>query len=164
MGRVICLPTLQVATTDGAIVPDAWAAGDCAAVPDLHNPGKVCPPNVQHAVREGNHLAKVLRSAEPADCKHKNVGAVASLGLYKGVAQMFGRIKVRGVLAWVLHRSSHVFAMPTLNREVRIMVGWTGCAPPSGCSTAGEPARRRAPGRPLPRRGGHPGRMANAPP
>jgi len=130
MGRVICLPTLQVATADGRVVPDAWAAGDCAAVPDLYNPGKFCPPNAQHALREGNHLgdnlAKILRSAEPSEYKHKNIGAIASLGMYKGVAQMFGRIKVRGFLAWVLHRTYHVLAMPTLNRKVRIMAGWTG--------------------------------------
>ncbi|HEY8717639.1 NAD(P)/FAD-dependent oxidoreductase [Pengzhenrongella sp.] len=130
LGRVICLPTLQVATADGEVVPDVWAAGDCAAVPDLYNPGEYCPPNAQHALREGNHLgdnlARILRSAQPTEYQHKNVGAVASLGLYKGVAQMFGAIKVRGFLAWVLHRTYHVFAMPTLNRKVRIMVGWTG--------------------------------------
>ena len=97
LGRVICLPTLQIATEDGTVVPDAWAAGDCAAVPDLYNPGQVCPPNAQHALREGNHLgdnlARILRTAEPTEYRHKNIGAVASLGMYKGVAQMFGRIK-----------------------------------------------------------------------
>ena len=98
--------------------------------PDLYNPGQFCPPNAQHALREGNHLgdnlARVLRSAEVTDYKHKNIGAVASLGMYKGVAQMFGRIKVRGFLAWVLHRTYHVAAMPTWNRKIRIAAGWTG--------------------------------------
>ncbi|WP_432457794.1 NAD(P)/FAD-dependent oxidoreductase [Cellulomonas iranensis] len=130
MGRVICNAELQVTTEDGTVVADAWSAGDCAAVPDLYNPGKFCPPNAQHALRQGNHigdnLAVVLRSGRPTPYKHKNVGAVASLGMYKGVAQMFGRIKVRGFLAWVLHRTYHVFAMPTFNRKLRIAAGWTG--------------------------------------
>ncbi|WP_066584935.1 NAD(P)/FAD-dependent oxidoreductase [Cellulomonas timonensis] len=130
LGRVTCSATLQVVDADGVVVPDAYSAGDCAAVPDLYNPGKFCPPNAQHALRQakrlGDNLANVLRSAEPTPYKHKNVGAVASLGMYKGVAQMFGRIKVRGFLAWVLHRTYHVFAMPTFNRKVRIMAGWTG--------------------------------------
>jgi len=130
LGRVICNEYLQVTAEDGTVVADAWAAGDCAAVPDLYNPGKFCPPNAQHALREGNHigdnLALVLRSARPTVYKHRNVGAVASLGMYKGVAQMFGRIKVRGFLAWVLHRTYHVFAMPTVNRKLRIAAGWTG--------------------------------------
>ena len=129
LGRVTCLATLQIVREDGTIVPDAWAAGDCAAVPDLYHPGTFCPPNAQHAIREANHLgdnlARILRSDEPTEYRHKNVGAVASLGMYKGVAQMFGRIKVRGLLAWVLHRTYHVFAMPTWNRKLRIMAGWT---------------------------------------
>lgn len=130
MGRVTTDAFLQVVDADGTVVPDAYAAGDCAAVPDLYNPGAFCPPNAQHAVREGKHLgdnlARVLRSAEPTEYKHKNIGAVASLGMYKGVAQMFGKIKVRGVLAWFLHRTYHVYAMPTINRKLRIMAGWTG--------------------------------------
>ncbi|MFB7666606.1 NAD(P)/FAD-dependent oxidoreductase [Kitasatospora sp. NPDC056138] len=32
-GRVRCLPTLQIVGPDGAPLPDAWAVGDCAAVP-----------------------------------------------------------------------------------------------------------------------------------
>jgi len=130
MGRVTCNASLQVVDAEGEVVPDVYAAGDCAAVPDLFNPGKFCPPNAQHALRQGNHLgdnlARVLRSAEVTEYSHKNIGAVASLGMYKGVAQMFGRIKVRGFLAWVLHRTYHVFAMPTVNRKLRIMAGWTG--------------------------------------
>lgn len=129
MGRVITLPTLQVATEDGEIVPDVWAAGDCAAVPDLTIPGATCPPNAQHAIRQakvlGTNVARSLKSDAPKEYSHKNVGAVASLGLYSGVAQMFGRIKVKGWLAWFLHRSYHVMAMPTFNRKVRIMAGWT---------------------------------------
>jgi NADH dehydrogenase len=130
LGRVTALATLQVAGPDGVVVPDVYAAGDCAAVPDLYHPGESCPPNAQHAIRQANHLgdnlARVLRSAEPTEYSHRNVGAVASLGMYKGVAQMFGRIKIRGFFAWVLHRTYHVFAMPTLNRKLRIMAGWTG--------------------------------------
>ena len=129
MGRVTALATLQIADETGNVVPDAYAAGDCAAVPDLYNPGAFCPPNAQHALRQAKHLADnlalVLRSAQPTEYKHKNVGAVASLGMYKGVAQMFGKIKVRGFFAWVLHRTYHVMAMPTWNRKINIMAGWT---------------------------------------
>ena len=130
MGRVIVLPTLQVATEDGEIVEGAWAAGDCAAVPDVLNPGKFCPPNAQHAIREAVRLADnivALYKDKPAvEYNHKNVGVVASLGLYKGVAELFGFVKLRGFLAWVAHRGYHVMAMPTGNRKVRILIGWMG--------------------------------------
>jgi NADH:ubiquinone reductase (H+-translocating) len=130
MGRVTVLPTLQVATEDGEIVEGAWAAGDCAAVPDVNNPGKFCPPNAQHAIREAVRLADnivALYKEKPAvDYDHKNLGVVASLGLYKGVAELFGFIKLKGFLAWVAHRGYHVMAMPTGNRKVRILIGWIG--------------------------------------
>jgi NADH:ubiquinone reductase (H+-translocating) len=130
LGRVIVLPTLQVATEDGEIVEGAWAAGDCAAVPDVLNPGKFCPPNAQHAIREAVRLADnivALYKERPAvEYNHKNVGVVASLGLYKGVAELFGFVKLRGFPAWVAHRGYHVMAMPTGNRKARILVGWIG--------------------------------------
>ena len=47
-GRVECEATLQVRG-----MPDAWAAGDLAAVPDLTDePGATTAPNAQHAVRQ----------------------------------------------------------------------------------------------------------------
>jgi NADH dehydrogenase len=55
---------------------------------------------------------------------HKHVGSVASLGLHKGVAQVYG-IKLRGFPAWIMHRTYHVSRVPTLNRKVRVILDWT---------------------------------------
>jgi NADH dehydrogenase len=123
-GRVKTLATLQV---DG--VDDAWAAGDCAAVPDLTAaPGTFCAPNAQHAVRQARVLAdNVTRSlhGEPLKpYKHKYVGSVASLGLYKGVAQVYG-VRLRGLPAWFMHRTYHMSRMPTFNKKVRVVLDWT---------------------------------------
>ncbi|MCU1659502.1 MAG: dehydrogenase, FAD-containing subunit, partial [Pseudonocardiales bacterium] len=51
-------------------------------------------------------------------------GSVASLGLYRGVAEIYG-IKLRGFPAWWMHRTYHVSRMPTFNRKVRIVADWT---------------------------------------
>ncbi|MEP7763011.1 FAD-dependent oxidoreductase [Sanguibacter sp. 25GB23B1] len=130
MGRLMVLPTLQVADADGTIVPDAWGAGDCAAVPDLFNPGAFCPPNAQHAIREAKVLAdnlySTLHSGDVKEYSHKNLGTVASLGLHKGVAILFGKVKLRGFPAWVMHRMYHVAAMPTASRKIRITTNWIG--------------------------------------
>ena len=129
-GRVRTLPTLQVVDEDGEVVEGAWAAGDCAAVPDISTGevGKFCTPTAQHAVRQARHLGDNLvryLSGEPVtDYSHKNMGTVASLGLYKGVAQIQG-IKFRGPLAWFMHRTYHMWAMPSLNRKARILLDWT---------------------------------------
>ncbi|GAA1861135.1 NAD(P)/FAD-dependent oxidoreductase [Myceligenerans crystallogenes] len=130
MGRVTVQPTLQVVGEDGVVVDGAWAAGDCAAVPDVLNPGAFCPPNAQHAIREANRLADNMvaeyKGRDLKDYEHKNIGVVASLGLYKGVAELFGWLKLRGPLAWLAHRGYHLMAMPTFTRKSRILGGWIG--------------------------------------
>ncbi|AOZ73504.1 NADH dehydrogenase [Boudabousia tangfeifanii] len=126
--RVRANAALQV--VDGeTVVPGAWAAGDCAAVPDLTAPGNAtCPPTAQHAVRQGKSLAQNLAAhlaGEPlSNYSHKNVGTVASLGLMKGVAEIMG-VKLRGPMAWFAHRSYHMLAMPTWNRKARIVADWS---------------------------------------
>ena len=59
------------------------------------------------------------------DYKHAYAGSVASLGLYKGVAEVYG-IKLRGFPAWFMHRTYHVTRVPTFNRKVRVVADWTG--------------------------------------
>ena len=55
---------------------------------------------------------------------HKYAGSVASLGLYQGVAQVYG-LKLRGFPAWFMHRTYHLSRMPTVNRKARILMDWT---------------------------------------
>jgi NADH dehydrogenase len=122
-GRIVCTPTMQVVD-----VADAWSAGDIAAVPDVTVPGQSCAPTAQHAIRQANRLAdniaRSLRNREPAPYKHKNAGSVASLGLHKGVAEVYG-VKLRGLPAWLMHRTYHVMRMPTTDRRLRILLDWT---------------------------------------
>ncbi|MFF2362230.1 NAD(P)/FAD-dependent oxidoreductase [Streptomyces sp. NPDC058122] len=123
-GRLKCTPQL---TVDGAA--HAWAAGDAAAVPDVTaEPGKETAPNAQHAVRQakvlGDNLAHTLRGEPLETYSHKYVGSVASLGLHKGVAHVYGR-KLRGYPAWFMHRVYHLSRVPTFNRKARVLAEWT---------------------------------------
>jgi len=126
--RISCRPTLQVVDGDRT-VDGAWSAGDCAAVPDLTGPpGAYCSPSAQHAVRQARTMADnilaVVRGQQPVEYRHKHAGSVASLGLHKGVAQVYG-IKMTGLPAWFMHRTYHMSRIPSLNRKVRVIVDWT---------------------------------------
>ena len=126
-GHLTCAPTLQI--VDGERVLDgAWSAGDCAQVPDLANPGAWCSPSAQHAVRQAARLADNIRAViyggTPKNYRHKYAGSVASLGLYKGVAQVYG-IKLKGFPAWLMHRTYHMSRIPSVNRKVRVLADWT---------------------------------------
>jgi NADH dehydrogenase len=126
-GQLRCTAALQV---DGQ--PDAFAAGDCAAVPDLsriqENPDALTSPSAQNAVRQAKLLASNvvarLNGRRLKDYEHRYAGSVASLGLYKGVAEVYG-IRLKGYPAWFMHRTYHVSRMPTFNRKIRIIADWT---------------------------------------
>jgi NADH dehydrogenase len=90
------------------------------------------PPAAQHAVRQARHLGDnlvaVLRGEPARLYAHRYIGSVASLGLYKGVAELYG-VQLRGAPAWFLHRTYHLAQMPTLNRKVRIGLTWAPASP-----------------------------------
>ena len=124
-GRLRCTAQL---TVEG--VTHAWAAGDAAAVPDVtaDEPGKETAPNAQHAVRQakvlGDNIVHALRGEPLETYAHAYVGSVASLGLHKGVAQVYGR-KLKGYPAWFMHRVYHLSRVPTFNRKARVLAEWT---------------------------------------
>jgi NADH dehydrogenase len=115
--------------TETEVIPDAWAAGDDAAVPDLAAPTKdaYTVPNAQNAVRQGKLLAKnllrSLRGREPKNYVHSSLGVIATLGLGNGIFQ-YKRIVIKGLPAWLMHRGYHVLAVPTWDRKMRVLSIW----------------------------------------
>jgi NADH dehydrogenase len=114
---------------DSGIIEGAWGAGDATACPDLSGGGVggFCVPNAQHAVRQAKLLAKnivaTLRGEGPTDYFHKNLGAVAGLGLNVGAFQS-GKFAMTGYFAWLAHRGYHGLAMPSFERKFRVVGGW----------------------------------------
>ncbi|WP_405937909.1 NAD(P)/FAD-dependent oxidoreductase [Streptomyces sp. NBC_00726] len=124
-GRLRCTAKLTVEGTE-----HAWSAGDAAAVPDLTaaETGRTTAPNAQHAVRQAKVLADnvtaALDGAPLTEYRHSYAGSVASLGLHKGVAHIYGR-RLKGYPAWLIHRMYHLSRVPTLNRKARVLAEWT---------------------------------------
>ncbi len=124
-GRLVADPFLRVRQATGV-----WTAGDCAAVPDLtaDAAGALCQPTAQHAVRQARRLADnvvaSLRGQRLQVYRHRFAGSVASLGRFRGVAQIYG-LRMRGLPAWLLHRTYHLGKLPTYGRRVRVLTDWT---------------------------------------
>ena len=85
-------------------VPDAYAAGDSAVVPDLTQPGG-------------------LRGQPPRPYRHWYLGSVATLGRRQGVTQVY-RLRLHGFIAWLIARGYHLAWVPTLNHKARILADW----------------------------------------
>jgi len=131
-GLLLVRPDLRVGT-ESEPVPDVWAAGDDASIPDLASPvpGARTVPNAQHAVRQGRRLAKNLvadlRGKQVRNYRHNSLGVVATLGLGRGIFQYKG-IVIKGFPAWLMHRGYHVLAVPSWERKIRVLTVWLTAA------------------------------------
>jgi NADH:ubiquinone reductase (H+-translocating) len=100
-----------------------WALGDGAQVPNLATPGEFDPPTCQHALRQARRLAKNLRG-DPKPYRYRMLGQVATLGHYKGIADVLG-LHLRGFPGWFVTRTYHLYQLPLLSRKLRVVVDWT---------------------------------------
>ncbi len=117
-GRIRVEPTLRVEGREAV-----WALGDCARVPNEATPEHPDPPTCQHALRQARRLAKNLRGT-PRPYRYRMLGQVATLGRYKGIAEVFG-LELRGFLAWFVARTYHLYQLPLVTRKLRVVVDWT---------------------------------------
>jgi NADH dehydrogenase len=117
-GRIVVAPTLRVEGRD-----NVWALGDCARVPNEATPEHPDPPTCQHALRQARRLAKNIRG-EAKPYRYRMLGQVATLGRYKGIADVLG-LRLRGFLGWFVTRTYHLFQLPLVSRKLRVVADWT---------------------------------------
>ena len=117
-GRVVVDETLRVEGTE-----DVWALGDGAAVKNCKTPGLVDPPTCQHALRQARRLAKNL-TGERKPYGYRMLGQVATLGRFKGIAELPG-VHLWGFPGWFVTRAYHLYQLPLLTRKLRVVVDWT---------------------------------------
>jgi NADH dehydrogenase len=102
---------------------DVWALGDCAGVPNLATPGEPDPPTSQHALRQARRLAKNL-TGDAQPYRYRSLGQVATLGRYKGIADVLG-LRLTGFVGWFVTRTYHLYQLPLLSRKLRVVTDWT---------------------------------------
>ena len=117
-GRVLVDPMLR-----GEGLERVWALGDGARVPNEATPEHPDPPTCQHALRQARRLAKNLRG-EPRPYRYRMLGQVATLGRYKGIADVMG-VRLRGFPGWFVTRTYHLYQLPLLSRKLRVVADWT---------------------------------------
>ena len=117
-GRIKVGPTLQVEGLE-----NVWALGDGARVPNLATPGVFDPPTSQHALRQARRLARNL-AGDRKPYRYRMLGQVATLGRYKGIAQVPGAL-LRGFPGWFVTRTYHLYQLPLLTRKLRVVADWT---------------------------------------
>ncbi|GAA3565610.1 NAD(P)/FAD-dependent oxidoreductase [Amycolatopsis ultiminotia] len=119
-GRIVVTTQLGVPG-----LPEVFACGDAAAVPDLTKPGSVTAMTAQHAQRQGKlagrNVAASLGHGSPRAYRHHDLGFVVDLGAGRAAANPL-HIPLSGLPAKALTRAYHLLAMP--GNRVRTVAGW----------------------------------------
>jgi NADH dehydrogenase len=119
--------------------PDIYACGDCAAVPDLTRPGKVCGMTAQHAQRQGKLIARnvaaTLGKGNAKPYKHADLGFLVDLGGLAGAANPL-HVPLSGPAANAVTRGYHLNAMS--GNRMRVLTDWilNGITSPEPTSTS----------------------------
>lgn len=123
-GRIPVSPELEVVG-----LSNVWAIGDAALVPlQAANADADCaPPTAQSARQQADILAENIvrrhrgESLLPFD--HEDSGMLASLGGYRGVAELFG-VRITGLLAWLIWRVAYIGMLPGVATRLRVGLDW----------------------------------------
>lgn len=105
--------------------PDIFAVGDTIAIdgPD----GKPVPGIAPAAKQEGRYVAGVikarLRGETSAPFRYQHAGSLAQIGKRKAVID-FGRIKLRGTLAWWIWGIAHIYFLIGLRNRLSVAISW----------------------------------------
>jgi NADH dehydrogenase len=106
--------------------PGLWALGDCAAVPD-QQPGIICPPTAQFALRQAYRLAANIHACvhgKPTKpFKFDAIGSLCVVGHHTACAEVKG-MRFSGLFAWLMWRGIYVSKLPGLDRKVRVCADW----------------------------------------
>jgi NADH dehydrogenase len=119
-GRVQVLPDLTVSGH-----PDIFAIGDTVAIagPD----GKPVPGIAPAAKQQGRYVAETIKArlsgGKVAPFRYKHAGSLAQIGKRKAVID-FGRIKLRGSIAWWIWGIAHIYFLIGLRHRLSVALSW----------------------------------------
>jgi NADH dehydrogenase len=119
-GRLQVLPDLTVPGH-----PDIFAVGDTVALsgPD----GKPVPGIAPAAKQQGRYVADAIKARLSGDSvppfHYKHSGSLAQIGKRKAVID-FGRIKLRGAIAWWIWGIAHIYFLIGLRNRLSVALSW----------------------------------------
>jgi NADH dehydrogenase len=104
---------------------DIFAIGDTVTI-DAWD-GKPVPGIAPAAKQQGRHVANIikarLRGATAGPFRYKHAGSLAQIGKRLAVID-FGRIKLRGAIAWWIWGLAHIYFLIGLRHRMAVALSW----------------------------------------
>jgi NADH dehydrogenase len=106
--------------------PEIFVIGDTATIDAWH--GKPVPGIAPAAKQQGVHVAGTIRMrlrgvTTPRAFRYKHAGNLATIGKRSAVID-FGRIKVRGWLAWWIWGLAHIYFLIGVRNRLAVALSW----------------------------------------
>ena len=105
--------------------PDVFVIGDTAAVAGAN--GAMLPGVAPVAKQQGQYVARALIARREGRTvpafRYRDYGILATVGRSRAVAQ-FGKLKVSGLLAWVLWSVAHVYFLIGFRNRFIVALNW----------------------------------------
>ena len=120
-GKVIVNDYLEVQD-----FPGVFAIGDCALFlnPETKRP---FPPTAQIAEAQAKTTAKnliaLIKNSKKEKFEYHSKGQMAIIGKRSGIATFLG-MNISGFWAWLIWRSVYLSKIPTLDKQIRILLDW----------------------------------------
>ncbi len=105
--------------------PEVYAVGDVAYVNQEGKPLLgIAPEALQQGTAAASNLKRQLRGLSLKPFNYFNKGAAAIIARNAGVAYLFGRIPLKGWLAWLLWLGIHLYYLPGLSNRLTVLGSW----------------------------------------
>ena len=120
-GKVIVNDYLEVQN-----FPGVFAIGDCALFlnPKTKRP---FPPTAQIAEAQAKTAAKnliaLIKNSKKEKFEYHSKGQMAIIGKRSGIATFLG-MNISGFWAWLIWRSVYLSKIPTLDKQIRVLLDW----------------------------------------
>jgi len=123
-------PNGRVEVGDDLAVPGhegVWAVGDVAAARDSRK-DRTLPQLAPVAMQSGAHVARQIarlmegRGTQPF--RFHDRGTMATIGRRSAVAELPGRIRLRGTLAWFAWLGLHLLYVAGLRNRLSVLLNW----------------------------------------
>src|ERR1700709_2390593 len=105
--------------------PDIFAVGDTVTIAD--SAGNPVPGIAPAAKQQGRYVASLIKARLNGGTlppfKYKHAGSLAQIGKRKAVID-FGRIKLRGNLAWWIWGIAHIYFLIGLRNRLSVALNW----------------------------------------
>ncbi len=102
---------------------NVYAIGDAAAIITDEYPNGH-PQIAQPAIQQAKHLAKQFKTGKLKSFKYKDLGAMATVGRNRAVADLNKR-SLTGFVAWFLWLVIHLFALVGVKNKIFVVLNWS---------------------------------------